>query len=59
VFERARLNGRVQGDNESVEDFITNLYVLSENCGFLAAVKEETIRDRIVSGIKRHPNRCT
>ena len=51
IFERARFNWRSQSEGESVEQFITSLYSLAENCDF-AAMKEEMIRDRIVVGIR-------
>ena len=45
IFEHARFNWRSQSEGESVEQFITSLYSLAENCDF-AAMKEEMIRDR-------------
>ena len=49
VHERAKFNARVQGADESVEQFIRSLYVLAENCKY--DNKDEAIRDRIVTGI--------
>ena len=51
IFERARFNRRCQNEGESVEQFITNLYQLAENCQY-GGMKAEMIRDRIVVGIK-------
>ena len=51
IFERARFNRRSQNNDESVEQFITNLYQLAENCAY-GEMKEEMIRDRIVVGIR-------
>lgn len=51
IFERARFNRRVQGESESVEQYITSLYSLAEDCQY-GALKEEMIRDRIVVGIR-------
>ena len=34
IFERARFNRRCQKQDESVEQFITCLYQLSENCEY-------------------------
>ena len=51
IFERARFNKRIQGDQESVIDFIESLYQLAETCQF-GALKDELIRDRIVIGIR-------
>lgn len=51
IFEQARFNKRVQGDQESVIDFIESLYQLAETCQF-GAFKDELIRDRIVVGIR-------
>ena len=51
IFERACFNRRVQNVGESVEQFITSLYVLAENCAY-GELKSEMIRDRIVVGIR-------
>ena len=49
IFERVLFNRRVQRENESVEQFITSLYSLAENCSY-GDFKEEMIR--IVDGIR-------
>ena len=51
VFERARFNQRSQGENESVEKYITELYHLAETCEY-GDLKEQLLRDRIVVGIR-------
>ena len=51
IFERARFNRRMQEEEESVEQFITSLYSLADNCEY-GNMKEELIRDRLVVGIK-------
>ncbi|UYV60823.1 K02A2.6-like [Cordylochernes scorpioides] len=51
IYERAKFNRRSQGETEPVEEFITNLYVLAENCSY-GILKEEMIRDRLVVGVK-------
>ncbi|UYV72188.1 K02A2.6-like [Cordylochernes scorpioides] len=48
---RAKFNRRSQGDIEPLEEFITSLYVLAENCNY-GILKEEMIRDRLVVGVK-------
>lgn len=50
IFERAKFNHRKQGEGESVEAFITDLYALAEHCGY-GALYDEMIRDRIIVGI--------
>ena len=52
IFERARFNRRNQLDEESVEQYITHLYQLAENCDYAADIKDEMIRDRLVVGIR-------
>ena len=47
IFERARFNRRNQMEGESVEQYITALYSLAENCEYA-----EWIRDRLVVGIR-------
>lgn len=50
IFERTRFNRRIQREDESVEQFITYLYSLAENCSY-EDLKEQMIHDRIVVGI--------
>ena len=50
IFERARFNRRAQRDGESVEQYISDLYSLAENCEY-GAMKDEMIRDRLVVGL--------
>ncbi|KAL4706285.1 hypothetical protein ACJJTC_017452 [Scirpophaga incertulas] len=51
VFERFKFNSRKQNEDERVDDFITNLYKLSETCEY-GDLTEELIRDRIVIELK-------
>ena len=51
IFERARFIRRNQVEGESAEQFITNLYSLTDNCAF-GDLKDDLIRDRIVVGIR-------
>lgn len=51
IFKRAKFNVRVQGENELVEDFITDLHCLAKYCEF-GALKDQLIRDRIVVGLR-------
>ena len=50
IFERAQFNKRCQADRESVEQFITCLYSLANQCDF-GDLRESMIRSRIVVGI--------
>lgn len=50
IFERFKFNSRVQMANESVSNFITDLYSLVEKCDY-GDLKQELIRDRIVVGM--------
>ena len=47
IFERACFNRRCQAAGESVEQFITSLYTLIENCDY-RDFQDQMIRDRIV-----------
>ena len=51
IFERAKFNQRKQEDGESVNDFVTALYCLSEHCQY-GELRDEMIRDRIVVGLR-------
>ena len=50
IFERAKFNQRCQREGDSVDNFITSLYCLSEHYGY-GNLRDEMIRDRIVVGI--------
>ena len=51
IFERAKFNQRKQEEGESADEFITDLYCLSEYCNY-GDLRDEMIRDRIVVGIR-------
>ncbi|XP_046863284.1 uncharacterized protein K02A2.6-like [Xenia sp. Carnegie-2017] len=51
IFERAWFNKRIQGEKESVIDFVEDLYKLAETCQF-GTLKDELIQDRLVVGIQ-------
>ena len=51
IFERARFNRRNQLEGESSEQYIMELYKLSESCEY-GDFKDEMIRDRLVAGIR-------
>ena len=48
VFARYKFHQKIQGVEESVEHFITELQILAQDCEF--PNKDEMIRDRIVLG---------
>ena len=51
IFEKATLNRRSQGEDETAEEFITALFAQVENCNY-DNLRDKLIRDRIVVGIK-------
>ena len=50
IFERARFNQHKQEDGESVDNFVTALYCLSEHCQY-GELHDEMIRNHIVIGL--------
>lgn len=50
TMERYKFNKRAQGETESVDQYITELRLLTKNCRF-GDLQEELIRDRIICGI--------
>lgn len=50
MYVRAQFNQRTQKDEESVDDFITDLHNLAKKCEF-DPLEDELIRDRIVAGM--------
>ena len=51
IYERAKFNRRKQGDDETVDEFIADLYRLAQHCDY-GALHDQLVRDRIVVGIK-------
>ena len=51
IIERAIFNRHCQGQKEIVEQFITSLYSLAENCEY-RELKDQMIRNHIVVGIR-------
>ena len=51
IYERAKFNQRAQGQDESVENFITALHSLAEFCEY-GSLKEEMICDCLVVGLR-------
>uniref|UniRef100_A0A672KCE8 Uncharacterized protein n=1 Tax=Sinocyclocheilus grahami TaxID=75366 RepID=A0A672KCE8_SINGR len=49
--ERARFNERVQQPSEPVDNFITALYALVENCNY-GALHDELLRERLAVGLR-------
>ena len=51
IFERAKLDLRFQKENESVDNFITDLFLLAEHCNY-GNLHDEMVRNRISVGLK-------
>ena len=51
IFERAKLDFRFQKENESVDNFITDLFPLAEHCNY-RNLHDEMVLDRIRVGLK-------
>ncbi|UYV81518.1 hypothetical protein LAZ67_20001418 [Cordylochernes scorpioides] len=51
IYERAKINSRIQEDLEPVDEFITSLYKLADSCEF-EGLHEQLIRVRIVVGVR-------
>ena len=51
VYERYRFNNRLQESDESIDAYTTAPRTLAETCEF-GSLKEDLIRDRLVSGIR-------
>ncbi|CAB4014586.1 Hypothetical predicted protein [Paramuricea clavata] len=49
-LNETQFNRRVQNEHESVEEFITSLYMLAEHCEY-GNLHDQMIRDRIVVGL--------
>ncbi|CAB4024344.1 Hypothetical predicted protein [Paramuricea clavata] len=51
TMQRYKFDKRVQGETESVDQYVTELWLLAKNCRF-GELQEEIIRNRIICGIK-------
>ena len=51
IHERYRFNNRDQEAGESIDTYLSNLRSLTDTCNF-GALKDETIRERIVCGVR-------
>ena len=51
IYERAKFNQRVQGEDESMENVITDIYSLAEFNEY-GSVRDGMIRDRLVVGLR-------
>ena len=50
-LSRAKFNLRFQKENESVDNFITDLFTLAQHCNY-GTLHDQMVRDRIVVGLK-------
>ena len=51
IYERAKFNSRQQQDGETVDQFVTALHTLAENCSY-GQLREEMIQDQLVVGLR-------
>ena len=51
IFEHAKFNLRFQKENESVDNFITDLFTFAQHCNY-GTLHDEMVRDRIVVRLK-------
>ena len=52
TYERYIFNSRSQWEGESIDDFVTALRTLSQNCNFCECSSDTLLRDRIIVGIR-------
>jgi len=50
-YERYIFNSRKQKEDESIDEYVTQLRLLADNCEF-GAIKDSLVRDRIICGSK-------
>ena len=51
TYERYKFNNRVQGKNESFNDFLMSVKSLAASCNFCTCMHDSLIRDRITTGL--------
>jgi len=52
VYNRYKFKTKTQAENESFEQFTTELRILIKECSYPAAMQDELIRDHIIFGLK-------
>ena len=52
IYNRYLFGSRVQEENETFEQFVTELKTLMKDCEYLAEIQDELIRDHIVFGVR-------
>ena len=52
TIERYRFNSRAQGKLETVDQYVTELKLISKNCGY-GELENQLLRDRVICGIHR------
>ena len=50
IFARYKFYNRVQGHNEPVDQFVTDVKLLVKDCGYPSTIEDEIVRDRLVYG---------
>ena len=51
TYERYKFNNRIQGKNESFNDFLMGVKSLAASCNFCTCMHDSLIRDRITTGL--------
>ena len=54
TYERYIFNGRNQGQDESIDEYVACLRSLAQTCGFCECLADSLLRDRIVLGVKNN-----
>lgn len=57
TFERYKFNTRIQGQDESIDDYITALKTLIKPCNYCDCIRDSLLRDRIVLGVNNERTR--
>ena len=58
TYERYIFKGRTQGQDKSIDAYITALRSLGKTCGFCDCLADSLLRDLIVLGINNHNHTC-
>ena len=52
LLARCEFDGLVRGDHQKVQDYVAKIKHVAVDCKFSAAVRDERLRDRFVSGVR-------
>ena len=58
IYERSMFHARKQSENETVEQYYSDLHALVQKCSYPDEMQDEMLRDRLVLGLRDKDTQC-